>query len=63
MVTAEDFFRQIPKITKYICGFSFVLTLLSNFGIVKQFNYLLINEYIFSTDLQVILILIVSYGD
>jgi hypothetical protein len=53
MVSAEEFFQQIPKVTKYICGFSFLLTLLSNFKFVNVYSYLLFPDKIFSSDLQV----------
>lgn len=49
---ADDFFNSIPQITKYICGFSFLLTLMGSLKIVSAYSFLLFPSFVFSSKLQ-----------
>lgn len=49
---ADEFFSSIPQMTKYICGFSFGLTLMSSLKIVNAYSFLLFPAFVFSSKLQ-----------
>jgi hypothetical protein len=51
--SAQEFFSSIPHITRYICGFSFALTLATALRLVNPMLFILDFDSIFSQQLQV----------
>ena len=50
--SAEEFWNQIPQVTKYIVILILALTVTAQFGIVNPYTYVLIFDRIFSTKLE-----------